>query len=154
MIIGKIDNNVQQISYLKRDNFLIVVDMITRTNFKNLTDGIYEINGRDFYYIIETYETNREVKKPAEVHKKYIDFHYIAYGEESIGYTSYDNAKAVKQEYSEDDDAALYDAVLNESFFVLNKGMYAIFFPCDIHRPGLQYNKKSKVKKVIFKILI
>ena len=77
MIIGKIDSKAQQIRHLKRDNFMIAVDVITRTDFKNLTDGIYEINGRDFYYISETYETNCEVKKPAEVHKKYIDFHYI-----------------------------------------------------------------------------
>ena len=54
----------------------------------------------------------------------------------------------------QDKDIELFKKVENESFFILKKDMYIIFFPEDIHRPGLSSTEMRGVRKVIFKILI
>ena len=56
------------------------------------------------------------------------------------------------KEYDADNDIELLKRIEDESFFVLKKGMYAVFFPEDVHRPGLTDKEGHGVRKVIFKI--
>jgi YhcH/YjgK/YiaL family protein len=56
------------------------------------------------------------------------------------------------KEYDEGSDSELFKRIEDESFFVLKKGMYAVFFPEDVHRPGLTNKETRGVRKVIFKI--
>ncbi len=56
------------------------------------------------------------------------------------------------KEYDAGNDVELFSRIEDESFFVLKKGMYAVFFPEDIHRPGLSNKETRGVRKVIFKI--
>jgi YhcH/YjgK/YiaL family protein len=56
------------------------------------------------------------------------------------------------KEYDEEKDYMLYEEV---SFFLkLNAGMLAIFFPHDIHMPGIMDKEPEPVKKVVIKVRI
>ena len=56
--------------------------------------------------------------------------------------------------YNEENDTELFSRVDNENFFVLKKDMYCIFFPEDIHRPGLTNKETRSIRKIIYKIAI
>jgi len=155
MIIGSINNCEDQINYIKINYLKDALGIIKTTDFSKLDDGVFEVYNKDFYYLISTYKTSKSIdEKPAEAHRRYIDLQYIIYGEEKVGYAYYQNNKIIEQEYSEKKDIELFKKIENESFFILGKDMYAIFFPVDIHRPGLSNIEIRGVRKVIFKILI
>ena len=155
MIICSINNYEDQINYIKINYLKDAIAIIKTTDFGKLDDGLFEVYNRDFYYLISTYKTSKSIdEKPAEAHRRYIDLQYIIYGEEKVGYGNYNSNKVLEEEYNRDKDIELFKKVENESFFILKKDMYIIFFPEDIHRPGLSNIEIRGVRKVIFKILI
>ena len=153
MIIGFLDslNSNKWLSGIGQSNKLI--DIIEKTDFTKKDDGTYKTDSEDFYYIITTYNTSKNIEeKPAEAHRKYIDLQYILYGEEKIGYTDYTSPKMLLEEYNGDNDIELFSRIENESFFILKKDMFAVFFPEDVHRPGMTNKEVRGVRKIIFKI--
>lgn len=154
MIIGKINyldknENIFNLKYLDK-----ILDIINDIQTKNLKDGSYEIIGKNLIQIISTYETSKKEERLAEVHKKYIDFQYMQYGGEYIGYAPLLSSKKVFEPYNDISDIEKYNKVEDESYFLLNSGMFAIFFPNDIHRPGIIAGNKRNVRKFVFKIAI
>ena len=155
MIIGFLDN-LSSNKYLSGiGSASRIIQLIENTDFTNEDDGIYRTNNEDFYYILSTYNTSANIEeKPSEAHRKYIDLQYILYGEEKIGYADYRSSRMLLKEYDGKNDVELFSRIDNESFFILKKGMYAVFFPEDVHRPGLTNRETRGIRKVIFKITI
>jgi biofilm protein TabA len=155
MIIGFLDNlssnkYLSSIRWSKK-----IIDIIEKTDFTKIDDGIIKNNSEDFFYILSTYNTSGCIEeKPAEAHRKYIDLQFILYGEEKVGYADYRNSKMLSKDYSPENDVELFKKIENESFFILRKDMYAVFFPEDIHRPGITNKEMRGVRKIIFKIPI
>ena len=153
MIIGFIDSlsSKKWLSGIGQSNKII--NIIEKTDFTKKDDDTYKIDSKDFYYIITTYNTSNNIEeKSAEAHRKYIDLQYILYGEEKIGYSDYRNPKMLLTDYNEDNDTELFSRIEDEGFFILKKGMYAVFFPVDVHRPGMTNKEVRGVRKIIFKI--
>ena len=153
MIIGFIDSlsSNKWFSGIGRSNK--IADIIEKTDFTKKDDGTIKIDTDDLYYILTTYNTSNDIEeKPAEAHRKFIDLQYILYGEEKIGYADYRNPKMLFKDYDRDNDIEFFKRIEDESFFILKKGMYAVFFPEDVHRPGLTNKETRGIRKVIFKI--
>ena len=153
MIIGFIDclSSNKWLSGIGRLNK--IAGIIEKTDFTKKDDGTIKIDIDDLYYILTTYNTSNDIEeKPAEAHRKFIDLQHILYGEEKIGYADYTSPKMLLKEYDGDSDIELFKRIEDESFFVLKKGMYAVFFPEDVHRPGLTNKETRGVRKIIFKI--
>ncbi|MNV92125.1 Toxin-antitoxin biofilm protein TabA [compost metagenome] len=86
----------------------------------------------------------------AEKHESYVDVQYLIAGEETIGWSSLgENVKAAKA-YDSEQDYALYDPSPDEILLRLKPGMFAVFYPNDIHRPGM--GESAKIKKAVVKI--
>jgi YhcH/YjgK/YiaL family protein len=152
MIIGYIDD-------IKSNKWLSGIECITtisgiieNTDFSKLEDGTYNISD-NLFYILATYNTtsNLEEKSP-EAHRKYIDIQYIIYGEEKVGYADIKNPKMSLELYNEKNDVEFFSRIENEGFVILKKGMYAIFFPEDVHRPGISVKETRGIRKAIFKL--
>ncbi len=153
MIIGFLDNLNSNKWISGTNHFNEIIKLIETTDFTKKDDGVYKTDSEDFYYIISTYNTSDSMEeKPAEVHRKYIDLQYILYGEEKIGYADYKNSRTSLKEYDGKNDVELFSRIEDENFFILKKDMYAVFFPEDIHRPGLINKETRSVRKVIFKV--
>lgn len=154
MIIGLFDKNKDQILNKYNRYFQQACKIIENYDFCKIDDGRYEVDGLDFYYLIKTYKTNY-IKQDvyAETHRKYIDLQYIIYGEELAGYADYQNPKRIFTDYDSEKDLELFSSVSNESFFLLKKDNFIIFYPYEIHRPGLAQDETRSIRKVIFKIL-
>lgn len=153
MIIGFIDDLASNKCFSNACHFDKIIKLIESTDFAKKDDGVYRDDSDDFYYIVSTYNTCADIKeKPAEAHRKYIDLQYIIYGEEKIGYADLRNPKISLKEYNGENDIELFSKIENESYFILKNDMYAVFYPGDVHRPGLINKEMRGLRKAIFKI--
>ncbi len=155
MITGKISETNGQLDYLKDKRILKAIKIIESLDFANIKDNVFEIDGKNFYYFLTSYQTTVDFKeKPAESHRKYLDIQYMINGKEKMGIADYANTRKVHSEYDPEKDAELFDSIDNEYFITLNQNHYIIFFPQDIHRPCLSVNSPENVRKIVFKLLI
>ncbi len=155
MIIGNRQNTDSLIFRYFDERLKKILDFAEKNDFKVLEDNTYEISGKNLFYILTSYKTADSIsEKYAELHRKYIDIQILLYGEEKFGYSDISSVKKVYKEYDEEKDIELYSTVENEDFFLLKPSMFAVFFPEDVHRPGLSAGVSRSVRKVIFKLAV
>jgi len=132
--------------------FPIAFNFLKTTDFSTVKDGKHEIDGENVFAIINEYQTQDSANCSLEAHKKYIDIQFIFSGSEKIGVTTMFSQTPIKA-YDEIDDYHLFNETAD--FISLTKGMFAIFFPDDLHMPGTLYNDCSEtVKKIVVKVKI
>ena len=88
-----------------------------------------------------------------EAHGKYIDIQYIICGKEAFNCAKESECE-VTQPFDEKIDAALYTCRGMRTHIEAGEGDFAIFFPQDVHNPGVKYGEGIKVKKAIAKVRI
>jgi len=100
--------------------------------------------------IIDEYETLSPEKKRAEYHEQFIDVQMVLSGQEHIGYCSRLQS-TVTQVYNEEKDVAFVVGALD--YHSLYPGNFALFFPHDVHLPGVHVGAEAcVVKKAVFKL--
>lgn len=62
MITGKIPKIYGQLDYLKDKRILKAVSLIESLNFPYFPDNVFEIEGKNFYYILSSYQTTTDIK--------------------------------------------------------------------------------------------
>ncbi len=151
MILGHI-KNVGQEKGLLPAALRTGLEYLAKTDFAKLAPGKYEIAGSDSYVSLSEYTTDFKDNKKLEAHVKYIDIQYIISGTESIGYGDLAAGLAVTEDKLAEKDVIFYHAVPNETELKLTAGMYAIFFPWDVHRPGCAAGDPAAVRKAVVKV--
>lgn len=125
---------------------------IETTDFSALSNGEYEIDGRNVFVRVNTYVTEpREQKKP-ESHNAYIDVQFLGSGSETIWYMPKDAKHIVSVDRSAED-LLFYAAAEEKDCVNLTAGDFAIFFPWELHRPGCSQRQPEKVQKIVVKVL-
>jgi len=149
MILDSLDNHTlyKSVHPLFREAFHYLV----HTNFNTLADGKHVIDDDNLFAILNTYKTRAEKGARAESHRKYIDIQCLLTGMERIGHLPLDGVRAATA-YDKKKDIAWYD--VRCSFFRLNPGMFAVFFPGDIHMPGISVHSASILRKVVIKVRV
>ena len=104
--------------------------------FVEMPTGVYEIQGKEIYAQVMDCTTVPVEKGRPEVHEKYVDVQFVASGREKLGFTP-DTGKYEVAKRFDERDLIFYKAVENESFIEARPGCYNIFFPTDVHKPGL-----------------
>ena len=129
-------------------------DFIKKALKEDLEVGKYEIDDKDIYAVVQSYESKLEENSKFEGHENYIDIQYIINGREMMG--SVDIAKAViKTEYNPEKDVTFYENSDAALYAVAEDGDFCIFWPHDIHRPGMAYkNVPENIKKIVVKVHI
>ncbi|MCG9719967.1 YhcH/YjgK/YiaL family protein [Shewanella sp. Isolate7] len=128
---------------------------LKETDFTQLPVGNYELEGKDIFVIVNDYETKPREVEPFEVHRKYIDVQYVVSGEEEFGYLPLADQTPTKPYYDKHDYAE-YDYESNKAraaFIPFKAGMFALFFPQDMHMPGVSATPQA-VRKVVIKVKI
>ncbi|MCK5776462.1 MAG: YhcH/YjgK/YiaL family protein, partial [Bacteroidales bacterium] len=121
------------------------------TDFTKLENGTYDVVKDEIFAIVNRFETvDAKTEKP-EAHRKYIDIQYVFEGEEVLGFTI-KQSQPVFKEYNKEEDFELFDADLD--YVKFEKGMFAVFFPDDLHSPSVHLDKATSASKVVVKILI
>lgn len=149
MIIDKLSNS--NLYEFKNPRIRKAIDYLMVNDFSEIKNGKYEIEGNKLYAIVNTYDTKDEKEAYLENHRKYIDIQYVESGTELIGYLPFDGQKVYK-EYDEENDYELYDESC--SYVKIEKGMFAVFFPGNLHKPGIKSGNISNVKKIVVKVSV
>jgi len=147
MIIDKIENahTYKNIGERISKSF----EYIKSTDLKTLPAGKYTIDGENIFALVSEYKTKSEQEGKLEAHKKYIDVQYVISGEELMGYAPFGGQRILDQ-YKEENDIVFFTG--DKSFTKVSEGMFAIFFPEDVHMPGISTGKISDVKKLVIKV--
>jgi YhcH/YjgK/YiaL family protein len=147
MIIDKIEN-----AHLYKDlgeRISKSFEYIKATDLKTLPAGKYPIDGENIFELVSEYKTKPESEGKLEAHRKYIDVQYVISGEELMGYVPLGGQRILDQ-YKEENDIVFFTG--DKSFTKVSEGMFAIFFPEDVHMPGISTGKISDVKKLVIKV--
>lgn len=119
--------------------------------------GEFELDGRKMILqVIDQSTRPREVLRP-EVHRKYVDVQFLAAGgPEQIGWYQDCGDQEVDEELLETRDIIFYknNPHVREGIIEMGVGSYAVFFPWDVHIPGIQAGDATDIRKIVIKIAV
>ncbi len=140
-----------QIYYPISDKLKKGFEWLKSQDLENIEPKKYIIDGDDVWANVQEYETKDDAKY--ETHRKYIDIQYMIQGREFVGVTDKINCTTC-DEYNPESDLEFMDINVKEDYQILNEGDFLVFFPTDAHKPSINPDEKSKVKKVIVKVAV
>ncbi len=149
MIIDKIEN--LHLYEIISERIKQAFEYIHNTNLKSINPGKYEIDGENIFALICEYKTKLEKEGKLEAHRKYLDVQYVIEGEELMGYSPLGNQE-ILEPYKDENDIVFFKG--EKSFLKVSSGMFAIFFPDDVHMPGISTGDITDVKKLVIKVRI
>ncbi|WP_276356249.1 YhcH/YjgK/YiaL family protein [Cohnella caldifontis] len=114
--------------------------------------GRYEIDGDRMYAMVQHLTTESEERRFAESHRQYADIQLLLSGRELILAARDDESAEIAADELAAKDKLSYREVPGESRIVLNPGMFAVFFPMDIHRPCCSIGEPGDIRKAVVKI--
>ena len=120
------------------------------TDLAALEPGDYEIDGKDIYAKVLTYDTRVPENGVWEAHRRYLDLQVMVEGAERICYAplsrltpgAYDEAKDFWRLSGAGDSVTLPG------------GSFMLLWPTDGHMPCLAVDKPEPIKKVVIKIAV
>jgi YhcH/YjgK/YiaL family protein len=96
--------------------------------FHTLEPGVVEIEGRNIFAQVLDLTTKDLHENRPEVHRRYLDIQFLAWGEEKIGIAIDTGNNEISESLLEQRDIIFYHNSENESFIEMIPGSYAIFF--------------------------
>lgn len=130
---------------------LAIADRIIRSgSLETLAPGTYETEDPSIWYSIQEYEPKERIDDSFEFHKKCMDVQVMIRGEEKCFYT--DRCADFSLIDPERGDIAFMEAEEVEEC-LLKAGMAVIYFPGELHKPGVK-SADGVNRKVVFKVVI
>jgi YhcH/YjgK/YiaL family protein len=117
----------------------------------DLTPGRHEIDGDRLFVNVAEYQTQPAAGAKWEAHRRYADIQVILSGRERIDYAPVDTLTEVTA-YDPETDAAFLTG--EGTALIVERGMFAVFFPHDGHRPNLAITEPATVRKAVVKVLL
>jgi len=147
MILDKLENAG---FYLNISNELKKgFEYLINTDLQALESGFHEIEGKNIFALVSYFETKRPEDCRLEAHRDYADIQYIVSGREAIGFATLKNQE-ITTPYTPERDIVFFNGETTP--LILETGMFVVFFPQDVHQPGMQVDGSEKVKKVVVKV--
>ncbi|MGE0088288.1 MAG: YhcH/YjgK/YiaL family protein [Bacteroidales bacterium] len=123
---------------------------LLKNDFLKIPAGKYQIEQDSLFALVNNYFSKSIDESFAESHKKYIDIQLVISGKERMGFGLLDDF--THEQYDAEKDLQKHAGKLN--FIDVEKNRFVLFFPNDIHMPGLQVDKPEEIKKVVIKVAI
>ena len=135
-------------------NLDAAIEYLAKNDVSQLADGKYPVVGGDTVIVQAShYETKTVEEAKFEAHKKYIDIQIVLEGREGCYYLPLEGLEE-DGPFIPDRDLGFYKGE-SRICFPLETGMFAIFFPPDVHKPSCDFEgKKSKNHKIVVKVLV
>jgi len=152
MIVGHIEQTGSERGYapVLRE----AIGVLRSADWSAKPPGTYEIDGDRMYVMVQEMTTEPRDRRRPESHRKYIDIQYLLDGAERIGVTRRRGAEPIAEDMLEGKDVVYYEDVAHDAELDLTPGMYAVFFPDDIHRPCCNVNGETRIKKAVLKLKV
>lgn len=117
-------------------------------------EGRNEIAGDDVFAIVVKTRTTPIEGRQMEVHRRYIDIHYVLRGGEMMLWSPLAALTDIKMEFDPEQDAALYAAPAAVRRFAVRPGEFALFLPEDGHAPSCTDGDPAEVVKAVVKVRV
>lgn len=113
----------------------------------------YEIDGDNVFAPVSEYLSKNEEDARYEAHKKYIDIQYVISGVEQMSVAPMSALDSITVPYDPAKEVE-FMTVKESSHSKATPERFFIFFPSDIHRPGLKIGENAMVKKIVVKVKV
>ena len=124
------------------------LELLRDTDFSKIPDGTYEVEGRDLFYFVQSYDNKPDNDTP-EAHKAYVDIQCVLEGREKMGVGSLPDMTQVSGK--PENDIWFYHGPMD--YVSLVPGKFGLVFPCDAHAPGISFTGVPEhVRKAVFKV--
>lgn len=142
------------VSYFKnRDKWDKAFTFLKSNDLKNLEIKRYDIDGDIVYAPVSEYMSKNEGESHFEVHHKYIDIQYVIKGIEKIGVAPLSKQKDIVTPYDDARDIE-FITVADSTYHLATPDNFFIFFPSDLHKPGMKIDTVVPVKKIVIKVKV
>ena len=121
-------------------------------------DGTYELDGRNVYAMVQSYDTVPGGPERLEVHRKYIDIQYTISGVEVLAWMHDTGDIPFETPYDGTKDAGFLrvPAPAEVARLEMKPGLFAVFFPSDAHYGKIESAAAGPqhVRKVCVKVAL
>ena len=146
MIIDSLDNADRYVSL--HPLFAKAFEFIRNQKLETIEVGKFLIEGDNLHAAVSLKDGVKKEDAKFEAHKNYIDIQVCPTGSETLGWKPLSKAASIKTEYNAEKDVTFYNDE-PDTFFTLQAGQFAIFFPEDVHAPMIG---EGPIKKLVVKI--
>jgi len=149
-----IDRKALAVSYYKnKERWDKAFDFLKSNDLLKLDLKRYDIDGDNLYATVSEYLTKNEEDARYEEHQKYIDIQYVVSGKELIGVAPETQKRDVLEPYDPGKDIE-FMTVSDGQNLNATPALFFIFFPSDLHRPGLKDGENAQVRKIVVKVRV
>jgi YhcH/YjgK/YiaL family protein len=142
------------VSYFKnKDRWDKAFKFLKNTDLLKLELKRYDIDDDNLFATVSEYISKNEETAKFEAHRKYIDIQYVISGKEVMNVAPIATVKEILVPYDATKDIE-FVAVKEIVSFKANTDKFFIFFPGDVHRPGLKDGVNSPVRKIVVKVKV
>ena len=127
------------------------VDFLKSLDPEKALPGRYLIQGNDIFANIECGTGKNENERRFELHYKYVDVQMLLTGYERQDITTASLNSLPVEDRIQKDDIAFYSVSESIHSITMHFGMFVIYFPGELHAPGL-FCGDGKYKKVVVKV--
>ena len=140
-----------------------MLEVLDSPDMANKEEGRHEIND-DMFYVLSHYHTRPLAQVLPETHRKYIDVQFVRLGREAMLWSPLPLVRNSIKEYGEqmntpykpEKDVQYYNLHHYYSVLPCPTGSVNIFFPNDIHVPGVHFEmgdgSPEPVQKIVGKV--
>ena len=151
---SSIDRKELAISYFKnKSRWDKAFTFLKTSDLSRLDLKRYDIDGDNLYASVSEYLTRNEEAVRFEAHKKYIDIQYVINGIEQISVAPVSLKKEITTPYDTAKDIE-FMTVTRCTDMKATPERFFIFFPSELHRPGVKTGENSKVRKIVLKVKV
>ena len=122
-------------------------------NASQAPEGIHKIDGDSLFAKVMTYDTKPRENCFFEAHKTFVDLQLVTEGCEFIDVFPANSGQR-KTPYDRETDISIFEPAETYSTILLEGPQIAILFPEDAHRPQIQVNSPTTLRKVVLKIAV
>jgi biofilm protein TabA len=128
--------------------FAKAFEFIQQQNLDTIEVGKYEIEGKELHASVSLKDGVTAADAKFEAHNNYADIQVCPAGTEQIGWKPRNTCTQPKGEYNPEKDVVFFDDK-PDTYFSLQAGQFAIFYPEDVHAPMIG---EGPIKKLVVKV--
>lgn len=146
MIIDTLDNAGKYVNL--HPHFAKAFEFIKAQNLETIEAGKFEIDGKEIHASVSSKDGVKAEEAKFEAHNHYIDIQVCPTGSETLGWKPRNKCFTEKEPYNTEKDVIFYKDQ-PDTYFTLNAGQFAIFYPEDVHAPMIG---EGVIKKLVVKV--
>jgi YhcH/YjgK/YiaL family protein len=142
------------VSYFKnKERWEKAFNFLKNTDLSKLELKRYDIDVDNLFATVSEYTSKNEDAAKFEAHRKYIDLQYVISGKEVMNIAPLTSIVEVITPYDDKKDIE-FVTVSKVVNYKASPSNFFIFFPTDVHRPGLKDGANAQVRKIVIKVMV